>query len=390
MIDTLPDDVINLILNNLDDDPFISSNVSFQGMSLEFILSLRNINKFFKGHIEKQKNIWSDVRRGDNNINTSIILNRRSDELDKLCLKKTPCYIFKWLFENNINLTIKNIEKLIITNRCDVFKQGFHNGEFLKILFNRFHLCQNNDILSLSENISPVTTAVKYDRLDIIKLLLETSTHGNPYLDQIESIFEDSIKFINKGTLNYLIVNHYDKLQELINRRINTIILRFHNIEDILFYIFINKKVAITREIMNSIISKKYFELFKYCYHPKFSSSKNNSDFLVKCIGSDSFIIFDYLMENKCYINQSEFSAVFLSKKKHNIIFLNMILDKYTNLLTKRTDIISMCINNKVDSSRIEKLVDKKFTYNEHEIIKILELKDMKLAKIMINSFEAK
>jgi hypothetical protein len=235
-----------------------------------------------------------------------------------------------------------------------------------------------------------VTTAVKYDRLDIIKLLLETSTHGNPYLDQIESIFEDSIKFINKGTLNYLIVNHYDKLQELINRRINTIILRFHNIEDILFYIFINKKVAITREIMNSIISKKYFELFKYCYHPKFSSSKNNSDFLVKCIGSDSFIIFDYLMENKCYINQSEFSAVFLSKKKHNIIFLNMILDKYTNLLTKRTDIISMCINNKVDSSRIEKLVDKKFTYNEHEIIKILELKDMKLAKIMINSFEAK
>jgi hypothetical protein len=118
MIDNLPDDVINLILNNLEDDnPFISSDISYIGMDIDFILSLRNINKFFKGYIEKQKNIWSVAGEAGN---TSIIINRRSDEIDKLCLKKTPCYIFKWLFENNINLTIKNMEKLIITNRVDV------------------------------------------------------------------------------------------------------------------------------------------------------------------------------------------------------------------------------------------------------------------------------
>ena len=86
--------------------------------------------------------------------------------------------------------------------------------------------------LSLSKNISPMSTAVQYDRVLIIKLLLESSTHGNPYLDQIESIFEESIKYINTMTLKYLLVNHYCKLKEIIHRKFNTLILRFSNIEE--------------------------------------------------------------------------------------------------------------------------------------------------------------
>ena len=34
-------------------------------------------------------------------------------------------------------------------------------------------------------------------------------------------------------------------------------------------------------------------------------------------------------MENNSYINPSEFTVYFLEKKKHNIIFFNLILDKY-------------------------------------------------------------
>tara|TARA_B110000285_G_scaffold196479_1_gene227474 strand:- start:33 stop:734 length:702 start_codon:yes stop_codon:yes gene_type:complete len=229
-----------------------------------------------------------------------------------------------------------------------------------------------------------MSTAVQYGRVDIIKLLLESSSHGNPYLDQIHSIFEDSIKFTNTGTLNYLLVNHYDKLKDIIHRKINTIILRFHNIEDILFYIIINKKADVTREITKSIISKNYIDLFKHCY--QYFETKNNSDFLIKCVESNSFIIFDYLMENNSYIHPSEFSEVFLSKKKHNIIFLNMILDSHSKLLTKSSRIISMSIKNKVNSGRIEKLINQGYFYDEKDIICVLESKNMKLAKIMINA----
>tara|TARA_B100000686_G_C16676153_1_gene909245 strand:- start:416 stop:1123 length:708 start_codon:yes stop_codon:yes gene_type:complete len=232
-----------------------------------------------------------------------------------------------------------------------------------------------------------MSTAVQYDRVDIVKLLLESSTHGNPYLDQIDSIFEDSIKYINTGTLKYLLVNHYEKLKETINRKFNTIILRFSNIEDILFYIIINQKAQITRENIKSILSKNYIDLFKYCYKNHLQS-KNNSDLILKCLESNSFIIFDYLMENGSYINTSEFSTAFLSKKKHNTIFLNMILDKYLDLLPENSRIISLSIRNKVDSARLEKLINNNYHYDEKDIITVLEHKNIKLAKLMINGYQ--
>ena len=398
MIDTLPEDVITLILNHLETDNPLneSTNLSYLKMDINFVLSLRNINKYFKNYIEQKTNIWFKIVRDNRNgcFNTLItedncihILDNRSKEIDDLCLKNTPIYIFHWLFVNNIHLSIKNIQNLIIKNRVDVFKKGLQHREFLKILFNRFHLCSNSDILSLSKNINPMSTAVRYDRVNIIKLLLETSSHGNPYLDQIESIFEESIKYINTGTLNYLLVNYYDKLKEIINRKFNTIILRFSNIEDILFYIVVNQKAQITRENMKSLISKNYFELFKYCYK-NYIQSKNNSDLLLKCVETSSFIIFDYLMNDGCYINKNEFSTAFLSKKKHNTVFLNMILDKYVDLLPLNSNIVSLSIKNKVDSNRIEKLINNNYYYDEKDIIIILEDKNIKLAKIMINAYQ--
>ena len=366
-------------------------------MDINYILSLRNINKFFKYYIEKQSNIWLEIKKdkGSSGYNTIInddncihVLNNRSEEIDILCLKNTPLYVFDWLFKNNIHLSIKNIQKIIIKNRIDVLKKGLYYKEFLNILFNRFHLCSSNDILSLSKNISPMSTAVQYDRIDIIKLLLESSTHGNPYLDQIDTIFEESIKYINTGTLKYLLVNHYDKLKEIINRKLNTLVLRFSNIEDILFYIIINKKAQVNREIMKSLISKNYIELFKYCIKNQFQS-KNNSDLLLKCIETNAFIIFDYLMDNGSYINQREFSEVFISKRKHNTIFLNMILDKYLHLLPLNCTIISLSIKNKVDSARIGMLIHKNYKYDISDIITILENKNIQLAKEMINSYES-
>ena len=380
MIDNLPEDVITLILNNLEENNQLTKNKPYLRMDINYVLSLRNINKFFKGYIEKQNKLWCVV-------SDSQIIDKRSKEIDTLCLKNTPVSTFIWLFENNLHLSIKNIQNLIIKNRVDVVRQGLHNSEFLKTLFNRFHLCSNNDILSLSNNINPMSAAVRHDRVEIVRILLESGNHGNPYLNQINSVFEESIKYVKTGTLNYLLVNYYDKLKETINRKFNTIILRFSNIEDILFYITINQKAQITRENMKSLISKNYIDLFKYCYK-KHIHGKNNSDLLLKCVESNSFVIFDYLMGNGSYINPSEFSTVFLSKKKHHTIFLNMILDNYIDLLPVNTNIISVSIKNKVDFGRIEKLINNNYHYDEKDIINVLEQKDIKLAKLMINEYK--
>ena len=114
MIDTLPEDIINLILNFLESSrrELNKSKLSFFKMDINYILSLRKINKFFKGYIEKQQNTWEKIVRNNYNgtynnfYNLSVpILNSRSNEIDDLCLKNTPLYIFRWLFDNYLYLS---------------------------------------------------------------------------------------------------------------------------------------------------------------------------------------------------------------------------------------------------------------------------------------------
>mgnify|MGYP004367075263 CR=1 FL=1 len=52
------------------------------------------------------------------------------------------------------------------------------------------------------------------------------------------------------------------------------------------------------------------------------------------------------------------------------------------------SNIVSLSIKNKVDSNRIEKLINNNYYYDEKDIIIILEDKNIKLAKIMINAYQ--
>lgn len=394
MIDTLPEDIINLIFNNLEENnPFKydMGKVSFLKMDINFILSLKGVNRFFKRYIEEKEGLWIEINK-DSYIRSfprpSAIIESRSSQINDLCLKNTPCHVFRWLMDNNIVLSLKNIQNLIIKNRVDVIRNGFHYEEFLKTIFNKFHLATSNDIFGMSQSTSPMITAVKNDRVEIVKLLLESSSYGNPFIDQIESIFIETIKYIHRGTLSYLIVNHYDRLRETINRKFSTLIMRFNNIEDILFYIVVNGKANVTRDTMKSLISKNYIELFQHCYTKYgYDDFKNNSDLLGKCIEYNCFVLFDYLMTKNSYINPSEFSALFLSKRKHNIVFVNMIIDKYLNLIPLKEKLIKMCIREKIDDKRITQLILQGYHYDEKDIIEVLNVKNIQLAKTMINSY---
>ena len=394
MIDTLPEDIINLIFNNLEENnpcKYDMGKVSFLTMDINFILSLKGVNNFFKRYIEEKEDMWIKINK-DSYIQSyprhSAILDSRSSQINDLCLKNTPSHVFRWLMDNNVVLSLKNIQNLIIKNRVDVIRNGFHYEEFLKTIFNKFHLATSNDIFGMSQNTSPMLTAVKNDRVEIVKLLLESSSYGNPFIDQIESIFIETIKYIHRGTLSYLIVNHYDRLRETINRKFSTLIMRFNNIEDILFYIVVNGKANVTRDTMKSLISKNYIELFQHCYTKYgYDEFKNNSDLLGKCIEYNCFVLFDYLMTKNSYIHPSEFSALFLSKRKHNIVFVNMILDKYLNLIPLKEKLIKMCIREKIDDKRISHLILQGYHYDEKDIIEVLNVKNIRLAKTMINSY---
>ena len=98
MIDNLPEDVINLIFNNLEENnpcKYDMSKVSFLKMDINFILSLKNINHFFKRYIEEKEGLWIEIDKNNylesyQNIDPrpGLILDSRSSQVNDLCFKK--------------------------------------------------------------------------------------------------------------------------------------------------------------------------------------------------------------------------------------------------------------------------------------------------------------
>ena len=123
MFDTLPEEIINLIFNNLEENnPFKydMGKVSFLKMDINFILSLKGVNRFFKRYIEEKKGIWVQINKNNylesyQNIDQSsrAILDSRSSQINDLCLKKTPCHVFTWLMDNNIVLDKEVVKQQI-------------------------------------------------------------------------------------------------------------------------------------------------------------------------------------------------------------------------------------------------------------------------------------
>ena len=117
------------------------------------------------------------------------------------------------------------------------------NEYFLKIIFNRFYIYieSDNDIFSLTSTKNPLILAGMYNRIEIIKLLLDkTRNIVNPYIDIIPSLLDISIKYNHKNLLSYLILNYYNLISNLIQTKLNTIINRIDNCEDILFYLLVD------------------------------------------------------------------------------------------------------------------------------------------------------
>ena len=222
MIDQFPDDIIRYIIKHLENNHIEGVAIFFE-MDFQQILILKKINRYFNQIISQLQNSWLLIPNKylSNNVNindshnllqnTSHLINikkERSEKLDSLCKKKTSLSTFTWLMDNNIFFSLSNIKTLIMNGRIDVIKKGFYYKEFLDLIFNRFYIdpTKSNEIFSITENINPIVVAIEYNQLNIVKLLLESSSHGNPFLNMIPSLLDLSIKYINKTILSYLII----------------------------------------------------------------------------------------------------------------------------------------------------------------------------------------
>lgn len=402
MFDILPEDIILNILKKLEDND-IKENIFLQ-IDFNQILLLKRVNSQFKKIISSLENSWLlipekkiiNIKTDDYNIlleessNFIRIKKERFEKLDCLCKKNTSVETFNWLMKNNIFFSLSNIKTLIINNRIDVIKCGFFYKEFLDLLFNRFYVdnTKNTDIFSITENLNPLFIAVEYNRLNIVKLLLECSNHGNPYLKMIPSLLELSIKYTNKSLLSYLISKFPNSIENELILSITTILFRFQKSEDIIFHLLQNKRIEITRKMILGTISKNYYDLFVYCYNNYKNDVKNNNqDYIIKCIEVNSIKILNFLLDNGSNINPSIFSHTFFKKKKNEKLFIENIIKKHQHLIMKEKPLIRLSIENGIENELVIVLINNGYTYNEEDIINSINNKNIELSKHMINNF---
>ena len=165
MLNDIPDEILRYIINKSCNNP-------------KDYIYFKNINKRCFNIITSFENLYQGKE------------NTYENEINDLCIKQTSIKDFEWLFKNDVIFTLQNIKQLIIHNRVDVFKKGLFYSTFLDILFNRFYIPSSNieDIFTIVEINNPLLVAGTYNRIEIIKLLVEKSTIGNPYINCIPSL----------------------------------------------------------------------------------------------------------------------------------------------------------------------------------------------------------
>ena len=400
MFDDLPEEIIINILKQL--EPGVSNTnhelIRFNKMNIIFILRLKEVNQLMKQIIESLRGLWTYVPyKKYNNPNNEITftMNNHNDLFDDrvawqfgqvnvLCQRNTNIKTFKWLMDNNIYFSLKNISQLIINNRKDVILLGFQYKDFLDIMFNRFYLFTEE-----IENLNPIVVAAVNNRIDIIKTLLEFNTVGNPFIKIIPKLLDISIKHNHRNLLNYLIVDHHDKITCLIQEKVRVIINRIDDCEDIMFYLLVNKKISVSSNLLLGCISKNYFDLFTHSYGSVVGI--RNIELVKYCIEKNNYDIFNFLLsENRLSVSSSFLTENILKKKISSETFDNQgkfivnIINNHLPLINKNTSFIERCIDLNINNEYVITLVDQGFKYTEKEIYSCLNNKNIDLLKILV------
>jgi hypothetical protein len=371
MIDKLPIDIVRDIIDEL-----------FNNYHPIEMIKYRNVNQTFRSLIDNKKLDKSIIKENDN----------IKKETDIYLRKNTNIRQIEWLFDNHVNLNLDHIRTIIIYNRIDIIQKGFYYKNFLKLIFNRFYLDEQNtnNLYATIECKNPLIIASKYNRVNIVKLLVESCTVGNPYTKVLNGILDIAVTHGHKDLFCYLVTYHYNSISQLMNSKINKIIHRFDNCEDIFFYMIVNDKIVYDWKILLGCISKKYHELFLYIY-PKLKIT-NRLELLNKTIHMNDIKLFNYVLNDYRIANEYFTDIVTINNLNHKFTkdFLYNILNNHINRITKTSSIIHLCLENNISDDFIIKLINDGFNYDDDEMLFALKNKKIVLLKEMCNFYSFK
>ena len=364
MFHTLPNEIINTILLENQFKPIDLINIMYVNHTLKLL-------------VDEYTNLYD--------VNYQI-----SEDDDKymslLCSKKKPISIFQWLLKNNYPFSLGNIKNIIQYNRIDVIKEGLMYENFKKIIYNRFYIYSSHDFITENMNNikgyeNPLIIAGLYNRITIIKLILNHQTKKMNFPSLEITLLDIAIKYNHKNLVNYLIYNHYDALKHIINSKINHIICRIKNCEDILFYLILNNKITITQKLLNSCIIANYNELFKYLYSKV--HYKNPLPLLKSSIDNNNVKIFNTLINDNT-LSSENFTNILLSRSNYKKEFILNIINNYNNMINKEKRFINLCINTNINNDIIIQLIHQGHFYDLYEVKSVMEKENIKLLKELV------
>tara|TARA_B110000285_G_C15103430_1_gene606446 strand:+ start:170 stop:1393 length:1224 start_codon:yes stop_codon:yes gene_type:complete len=401
MLNDIPEDILHIIIQHMDNRKMITDKPYPSDYPIIYLKSLRDTSKHFRDIVNNLKDFWKHENEEekdaimdlftDPKCSNSIYISRSSNmQMDMFLNYNINKSTFIWLLDNNVQPSLQNINKIIKNNRIDLLKVGFFYEPFLKILFNRFYvdITGHNNLLSNSnESLNPIIVAGSYQRIEIIDLLLKSSTIGNPYIKEIDNLFILAIKKGYKKLLSYIVINYTDSIKDNIQKKINQIILRIDNIEDILFYLLVNDIIKPTDEIIKTSIIKNYNDLFFHLIGGMDPVSYKCKELLYCAIDGNNYVILDYLIKSNC----TDFSNIPLSrilkKKKYKKEFIENIIKNHINILKDVDDLIMICFEINIDDESIITLINNDFTITASCLEKCLTEKRYYLLEQLVKKF---
>jgi len=350
----LPYEIYECILSNL------KHNLVINIINLSKFYRLRIVNKSFKKYID---NVDDLIYFQVNDID--MIFNR----LCRIGYIKN----FKWLFNNNLYLSINNINNLIIHYRGDVLKLLVKYNNLKDILFNRFNLFSVNeslDIISLTKSDNPlVTCGMVFNKnktnLDVIKLLLDKDIKNNPYIHQISSLFITAMKYNNIVVIKYLVTFYYHDILHLTYKLISYMMCS--NNDDLFFYLVQNDKITINDKFLINCIKKEYNDLFIFSYEKIDFNGYKYKNYLPYIYNNNNIELFNYILKNIPNIN-FQFIIYDMIQYDNMFSFICLLLNKYFNEIPKESLFIKLCIKNNIEYTIIKHLLDNNYKLTDEDI----------------------
>ena len=354
-MNNLPYEIYDKILLNIKSEIYHNLN------SLSKFYRLRIINKSFKKFIDNVGDLlYFKVSNVDN------IFNR----LSRIGVINN----FKWLFNNNLYLSINNINNLIVHYRYDVIKLLLEYNNLKDILFNRFNLFSVNeklDIISLTKSDNPLITCAmvfnkKNSNIDIIKLLLDEDIKNNPYIHQIGSLFLTAIKYNNLVLIKYIVTYYHSNIIHLMYRLVNYMMCSNDN-EDLFFYLVQNDKIRISDNFLTNCVKKNYNDLFIFSYEKIDFNGYKYKNYLPYIYKNNNIELFKYFLKNIPNINY-QFIIYDMIQYNNMFNFISILLNKYFDEIPKKSLFIKLCIKNNIEHTIIKHLVDNDYKLTEEDI----------------------